>query len=91
MFYFTGRHPIHFQRLASKNVFCLLWPSTNRSKPIKIHANRQIFGPSVGIFARLLGIVWNFPKKEGLCCGVLDESINESTNHCRPGFIRTNP
>jgi hypothetical protein len=32
----------------------------------------------MGIFARLLGIVWNFPKKEGLCCGVLDESINQS-------------
>jgi hypothetical protein len=45
----------------------------------------------MGIFARLLGIVWNFPKKEGLCHGVLDESMNESMNRCKPGFIRTNP
>jgi hypothetical protein len=46
-------------------------------KSTKIHANRQIFGPCMGIFARLLGIVWNFPKKEGLCHGVLDESMNQ--------------
>jgi hypothetical protein len=61
----------------SKNVFFLLWPRTNRYKSTKIHANRQIFGPCMGIFARLLGIVWNFPKKEGLCRGVLDESMNQ--------------
>jgi hypothetical protein len=36
-----------------------------------------MFGPYVGIFSRLLGIVWDFPKKEGLCRGVLDESMNE--------------
>jgi hypothetical protein len=63
-----GPHPqvgrIHFQRLASKNVFFLLWPRTNRYKFTKIHANRQIFGPCMGIFA-------------GLCHGVLDESINQ--------------
>jgi hypothetical protein len=61
----------------SKNVFYLLWPRTNRYKPIKIHANKQIFGPYVGIFAILLGIIWNFPKKEGLCRGVFHESMNE--------------
>jgi hypothetical protein len=61
----------------SRSLFCLWWPRTKRYKPIKIQANWNMCGPQVGIFSRLLGIVWDFPKKEGPCHSVLDEWMNE--------------